>query len=290
FSRTCSVLLIAGLLAGGVIFVRYDLFRDQIMILRTYQWSGLSRWQEGFLSTFLFQTHPFVTILALCGIYRAVRNKDIRFLIPAWFAVLVLILQIKRIRYIIPLFPLFALMAAYGLQLIKDWSVKQFISLCIAASSLVLVYSAYLPFLNTTGMANLKHAGQYLNTLNCDSVEVYALPQESSSGSTFAAIPILDYHTVKKIVSPQEWPGHMQDSTTQKSSLRFTWETTKPDLYSQPETDKSCAVVIISGRALDPAAVAFTQKDPGPLKALKEFGLTSEVFKYQTFVTIFRKE
>ncbi|MBI5634073.1 MAG: glycosyltransferase family 39 protein, partial [Nitrospirae bacterium] len=45
FSRTCSVLLIAGLLAGGVIFVRYDLFRDQIMILRTYQWSGLSRWQ-----------------------------------------------------------------------------------------------------------------------------------------------------------------------------------------------------------------------------------------------------
>lgn len=290
FNRIFPVILMTGLLTGVVILLRYGLIRDQIMILRTYQWSGLSRWQEGFLSTFLFQTHPFVTILALCGIYRAVRKKNIRFLIAAWFAVLVLFLQIKRIRYIIPLFPLFGLMAAYGLQLIKDNGSKRFISLCIAATSLVIAYSAYLPFLKTTGMANLIHAGQYLNTLNCDPVEVYALSQKSSSGSTFAAIPILDYHTDRKIVSLQEWPGHPQDGTTQKSSLRFTWETEKPDLYSQIAADKSCAVVVISSDVLDRIPHELIVIRPRPLRELKRFDLSSEVFKYQTHVTVYEKE
>ena len=289
FGRISSVLLMTGLLAGVVILLRYDFIRDQLMVLRTYQWSGLSRWQEGFLSTFLYQTHPFVTILALCGIYRAVRERDIRFLIAAWFAVLVLVFQIKRIRYIIPLFPLFGLMASYGLQLIKDKGIKQYISLCIAASSLVIVYSAYLPFLNNAGMANLKNAGHYLNTLKCDPVEVYALPQKNSSGSTFAVIPILDYYTDRKLVSPQEWPGHPQDGTTQKSSLRFTWETKKPDLYVLHEARKSCAMVIISGEVPDHVEEALTGRDRSSLKVLKQFFLSSEVFKYQTFVTILRE-
>ena len=287
FGRIFSVLLMTGLLAGVVILLRYDFIRDQIMVLRTYQWSGLGRWQEGFLSTFLYQTHPFVTILALCGTYRAVRERDMRFLIAAWFAVLVFLLQIRRIRYILPLFPLFCLMAAYGLQLIKDRGSKQYLSLCIAATSLVLVYSAYLPFLNTTGMANLKHAGRFLNTLNCDPVEVYALPQRDSSGSTFAAIPILDYHTDRRIVSPQKWPGHPQGGTTLKSSMRFTWETGKPDLYGRDISEKGCAVVIISGVAPDRAAGTLTGKDLNSLRVLKEFGLSSEVFRYQTFVTVY---
>lgn len=290
FIRTCSVLLITGLLTGALIFLRYDLIREQIMILGTYQWSGLSRWQEGFLSTFLFQTHPFVTLLAVFGIYRAVRKKDIRFLIAAWFAVLVILLQLKRIRYILPLFPLFSLMSAYGLQLIRDRGIKQFISLCIVASSLVVVYSAYLPFLNNSGMANMQHAGQYLNSLNCDPVEVYALPQEDSSGSTFAVIPILDYYTARNLVSPQEWPGNPQDSETQKSSLRFTWETRKPDLYKPGISGKDCAVVIISSSALGPGAGAFIGREINSLKAIKEFGLISAVFKYQTFVTILEQE
>jgi len=290
FGRTCSVFLITGLLAGFVIFVRYDLFRGQIMLLRTYQWSGLSRWQEGYFSTFLFQTHPFVTLLALCGIYRAVRNKDLRFLIAAWFVVLVFLIQLKRIRYIIPLFPLFGLMASYGLHLINDKGIKKYISSCIVASSLVIAYSVYLPFLNTTGMANLKHAGQYLNTLNCNPVEIYALPQKSSSGSTFAAIPVLDYFTDRKLFSPQEWPGHLQGNSTQTSSLRFTWETKKPALYILPEASKGCAVVIISSEVLDHVPEALTARHQSSLTVTKRFVLSSEAFKYQTFVTVLREE
>jgi uncharacterized membrane protein (GlpM family) len=163
----------------------------------------------------------------------AAREKDTRFLVAGWFVVIVLLLQIKRIRYIIPLFPLFALMASYGLNEIRDKGMKKFVSLCIVASSLVIAYGAYLPFLNRTSFANLKQAGRYLDTLDCAYVEVHALPQKSSSGSTFTAIPILDYHTEKTLVSPQEWPTRRGEENT-RSSLRFTWEMTKPGFYSQP--------------------------------------------------------
>lgn len=285
-----TVLLMAGLVAGALVYVRFDFFREQLMLLATYQWSGLSRWQEGYVSTFLFQSHPFLALLALLGIYRALRAKDSRFLVAGWFAVFVFLLQIKRMRYLIPLFPLFALMAAYGLNVFRDRGVRRFICLCIAASSVLIAYCAYLPFLNSTSMANLQHAGRFLDTLECSSVEVYALPQKDSSGSTFAAIPILDYHTGKKIFSPQEWPVRPENGDTRQSSLRFTWETRKPDLYARTEAEPACALAIISSEAVERVPEAFTGGARSSFAELKRFKLASDIFRYQTFVTIFKKQ
>lgn len=45
----------------------------------------LTRWQEGYTSSFFFQIHPFITITALYGIYLSKRNRDLRFLIAACF-------------------------------------------------------------------------------------------------------------------------------------------------------------------------------------------------------------
>jgi hypothetical protein len=288
--RSAAVLLMAGLVAGAVISLHFDLFREQMAILWGYQWSGLGRWQEGYVSTFLFQSHPFLALLALLGIYRAVRQKDRRFLVAGWFAVFVFLLQIKRMRYILPLFPLFALMAAYGLNSFRDAGVRRFISLCVAASSVVIACGAYLPFLNSTSMANLQHAGRYIDTLACKSVAVYALPQKDSSGSTFVAIPVLDYHTAKQIVSPQEWPSHPETGDTRQSSLRFTWETSKPGLYAKTEADVGCALAIISSEAVERVPEAFTGGHRGSFVELKRFDLASDIFKYQTFVTIFGKQ
>lgn len=287
--RLGAVLLVAGLAAGAILCFRFDLFREQIQILGTYQWSGLGRWQEGYVSTFLFQSHPFLTLLALLGIYRALRAREGRFLVAAWFAVIVFLLQIKRIRYVIPLFPLFALMAAYGLNALRDQGIRRFICLCIAASSVTVASCAYLPFLNTTSMANLQHAGRYLDTLECDSVEVYALPQTDSSGSSFSAIPILDYHTAKKIVSPQAWPAHPQGGDTRQSSLRFTWEAKKPEWYSTSDAAPGCALALISSEAVESVPDAFTGGGRRSFDQLKRFDLTSDIFKYQTFVTVFKQ-
>jgi uncharacterized membrane protein (GlpM family) len=224
------------------------------------------------------------------GVYRALRAKDKRFLVAGWFAVFVFLLQIKRMRYLIPLFPLFALMAAYGLNAFRDRGVRMFICLSIVASSLVIAYCAYLPFLNRTSMVNLQHAGRFLDTLECSSVEVYALPQKDSSGSTFAAIPILDYHTGKKIFSPQEWPVHPENGDTRQSSLRFTWETRKPDLYARTEAEPACALAIISSEAVERVPEAFTGEARSSFTELKRFKLASDIFRYQTFVTIFKKQ
>jgi hypothetical protein len=284
-----TVLLTAGLFAGAVVYLRPDVFRAQMTILGTYQWPGLGRWQEGYASTFLFQSHPFLALLALLGIYRAVRAKDIRFLIAAWFAVFVFLLQLKRMRYIIPMLPLFALMAAYGLNAFRDRGVRRFICLCIAASSVVIASCAYLPFLNSTSMANLQHAGRYLDSLECTSVEVFALPQKDSSGSTFAAIPILDYHTRKKVFSSQEWPLPPADGDLRISSLRFTWESRKPEYYSRTDAASGCALAVISSETVERVPEAFTGGGQSAFEELKRFDRASDIFKYQTFVTVFKK-
>lgn len=290
FATLATVLLTAGVLVGALVTVRFDLFSEQVTLLGTYQWPGLGRWQESYVSTFLFQSHPFLALLALLGIYRAVRAKDHRFLVAAWFAAFVFLLQIKRMRYILPLFPLFALMAAYGLNSLRDRGVRMFLCLSIVASSLVLAYSAYLPFLSGTSMANLQHAGRYLDTLECNAVEVYALPQTDSSGSTFASIPILDYHTSKAILSPQNWPARSEDEDARQSSLRFTWEARKPELYSTMDAASGCVLAVISSAALERVPDAYTGGKRNRFEVLKRFDLVSDIFKYQTFVTIFKKQ
>ena len=289
FRNSAAVLLITGIAAGAVISLRLDFFLEQITLLRTYQWPGLARWQEGYTSTFLFQSHPFLAMLALLGIYRALRAKERRFLVAGWFALFVFLLQIKRMRYILPLFPLFALMAAYGLNAFRDRRVRTYICLCIVASSVVVACSAYLPFLSRTSMANLQHAGRYLDTLECNAVEVYALPQKDSSGSTFASIPLLDYHTRKTIVAPQAWPLHPDNSDTRRSSLRFTWEASKPELYSRTQAARGCALAVIASEALERVPEAFAGGSQTRFELLKHFDLASDVFRYQTVVTLFKR-
>lgn len=285
--RASAITAITIFIAGIIFYLKYDVFTGQIEILRTYQMQALGRWKESFMSTFLFQIHPFITIAALYAVYRAAREKDRRFLIALWFAVFVFILQIKRIRYIMPLFPLFTLMASYGINEIKDRNLKRFISFCIAGSSIVIALWVYLPFLNKTGMGNLKEAGQYLNSLNCEIVEVYALPQKTSTGNTFAVIPILDYFTDKKIASPQEWSSPSAENN--KSPLRFTWEMRKPDFYSDYKKQADCPLLIISSEPIDRPLQGIAD-DSQHMEEVKRFYLTNKIFRYQTFITLFKKQ
>jgi hypothetical protein len=282
--RACAVLGISLALAATVITLRLDFFRGQIHLLWTYQRPGLGRWHEGFVSAFFFQTHPFITGFALFGTYWAVRRRDKNFLIPALFLVITVLLRIDRIRYLIPLLPLFVLMASYGLGAVKDERARRFICLSIAATSMAVAWGAYLPFLAGTSPANLGQAGSYLDSLHCGPVEVHALPQRNSTGSTFVAIPLLDYFTDAKIVSPQDWPALPGDGSRQLSSLRFTWEMTKPAFYEKLAAEYSCAVVLLSDDVLDRLPPAF--KD----WKMKRFDLRSPMFKYQTIVTVLSKQ
>ena len=281
-TRTVAVLGFSLVLFACVIAAKANFFLDQVRLLWTYQRPGLSRWHEGYVSAFLFQTHPLITGLALYGLWRAKEKKEKRFIIAAWFLVITLVLRIDRIRYLIPILPLFTLMASYGLNVIKDRKTRRFLCLSVAATSFVIAWAAYLPFLSGTSSANLEQAGRYLDDQRCASAEVYALPQKSSSGSTIAAIPLLDYFTHAKIVSPQDWTSLSEDNGRKTSSLRFTWEMKKPDFYGKQEEGTSC-VVFISDGILERLPRGLSSRE------VKRFDARSEIFKYQTIVTVLTK-
>jgi len=283
--RTLIITICAAIIWAVLFYGKYDVIREQMAILGSFQREGLKRWQEGYISTFFFQIHPFITMAVLYGIYRAVRNRDVRFLVAACFIGFVFPLQIKRIRYILPLLPLFTLMASYGLNGIRDQALKRFCCYCAVLSAMVVLFGAYKPFLQRTSMINLKKAGQYLNTLPSDSVDVHLLPQHESAGSTAAALPILDLYTSKKLRLPQDWPGFSIDNQHKKlSSLRFTWELSRPPFYPLAVPNGTNPQVIISSR--DPAELPNQNLQQKNQVSIRKFYQQTQVFRYRTIVTV----
>lgn len=289
--RLAAVMLVAGILSGALFYLKHDVFLSQIKLLLSFQLPGLGRWRESFISTFFFQTHPFITAFAAYGVYLAVKRRDRRFLVAAWFLIFVLLFQVERIRYIIPLFPLFTLMASYGLGGIDDYRVRKFTGYAAVASSILILLFAYLPFLNGLSPANIQNAGRYLNGLECEGVEVYAMPQSHSMGSTAAAVPILDYFTDKKIVAAPVRQSRTEAPTKApeerlKSSLRFTWGIDYRKFYEADGKYGNMALAVISSeRFQKPPPELLGKRNSNEIP--KEFALSSGIFRYKTFVVIF---
>lgn len=283
--RTMTVAIGAAIIWCVLFYGKYDVIREQMAILGSFQREGLKRWQEGYISTFFFQVHPLITMAVLYGIYRAVRKRDVRFLVAACFIGFVFPLQIKRIRYILPLLPLYALMASYGLNGIRDQALKRFCSYCVVLSAMVVLFGAYKPFLQRTSMMNLKEAGQYLDTLPFDAVDVHLLPQHESAGSTAAALPILDLYTSKELRLQQDWPGLSIENQHKKlSSLRFTWELSRPPFYPPAEPNGPNPQVIIGSRV--PVELPDQNLQQKNVKLVKKFYQQTQVFRYRTIVTV----
>lgn len=259
-------------------------FTEQLHTLFTYQRPALKLWHEGFASTFFFQIHPFIFLLALYGGFRAWRTGCSRFFFPLLFVFLVVLLRIERIRYMVPLFPFLALMAAYGLGGVKDLLVKRSIAAVIVSSSLVVLFAGYLPFFKTTSMVNIQRAGQFLNHLAVDTVAVYALPQGKSEGSTIIAIPQLDLFTSGKIVSRQHWAAGKSEGISPLSSMLATWQLKKPAFY-QADT-RPAPLVVLSGSPVDDSVYVRICNSSSPVR-VKHFTRRSGVFRYTTFVSIY---
>ena len=285
--RSLAVAVLTGLLLGIIFIWEGPLILEQINFLRTYQLSGLKNWQEGYIAVFFFQAHPYILLAALFGCCRAVINRDKKILILVWFAALVFFLELKRLRYLLPLLPFLSLTAAYGLQAITHAQVRRYIVYCSVLSSLVVGISIYRPFLAVTSMSNLKNAGNFLNTLQADAVEVYCLPQAYSLGNTSVAVPILDIYTDKEIYQNQTWNSEKDSRRAQSASLRFTWELTQPAYYRDKKyAGLQLPVVVISSEPISNMPEQLIKKYPSS-KVIKKFTNSSRVFRFQTYVTVF---
>ncbi|HEY6911352.1 MAG TPA: glycosyltransferase family 39 protein [Myxococcales bacterium] len=270
---------IAGALMLVLLALRADVFSAQIALLSGYQAPGLRRWGESFASTFFFQIHPFLTLAALVSLVLAVRRRDWRMAVVAWPVLLLLLLQVQRIRYLIPVFPMLALMGARGLQAIRASRVRATVVTSAVFSSLAIAGFGYLPFLRSTSAANLMAAGAYLDSLEEPRAHVLTSAEPDAEVNEAVDVPLLDLYTSKKLIyrdrTRQPPPG------VERSALRFTWDWRTPAYYG-PE-DGPAALVVISGRKAQPPP-------RGNYRLLRVFASDERVFAHTTFVSVYRRE
>ncbi|HEX8949247.1 MAG TPA: glycosyltransferase family 39 protein [Dissulfurispiraceae bacterium] len=282
-SRGLAVAGIALLLIGAFFLYKCDVFSGQIRLLMSYQKPGLKRWSESYVSTFLFQIHPFITAAAVYSAYAAFRKRDPRYLAASWLALLIFALQIKRIRYSLPAFPMFALLGAYGLCELKNSELKKFIAFSVAVSSFTIALFAYLPFLETMNAVNITRAGEYLDSLNARDVEVFTLPPKDPAVNPAVAVPLLDLFTRKNIIYRYDRSSAPPAKQIEASPLRFTWEYKNPSYYSASGKDANVLATIGGPDDDVPRDVAQRMKD---CRVKKTFDTTENIFSSQTFVTV----
>ncbi|OGP66218.1 MAG: hypothetical protein A3K22_05415 [Deltaproteobacteria bacterium RBG_16_42_7] len=231
--------------------------------------------------------HPYITIAALYSIFVAFKKKDLKYLIVGYLVFFVILLQIRRIRYIMVIFPMVALMASYGLQGIKDKGLRRFVVASAVISSLIVAIFVYLPFLDKISAVNLKKAGMFLNSIDIANAEVFTISLEHDDVNQAVSVPILDLFTEKNIFYfYDEWV--LPPSNKYKESpLRFTWEYKNPAYYSLVNNlnKKNQALVFISS---DPGKIPlYYEKRIKGFLMKKVFNVSEGVFNYKTFITIY---
>jgi hypothetical protein len=284
--RGLLVFLAAGIMIGCFTAYKCDVISSQLKLLLTYQKPGLRRWSESFLSTFFFQIWPWMTVAAVFSLYRAVREKDLRFLIVLWLPLLIFVLRIQRIRYGVMSFPMFALAASFGLAGFRKREIANFAVYCIAVSSIVLAASAFLPFLDRISSVNIKDAGSFLDRQGDGKVRVFTLSQDHPVVNLAVAVPILDLFTHRKILYDYASSFELNSRGILTSPLRFTFEYRNPKYYSGGRSTEETAVVIISSNkdeSLPPGVEARIR----PFRERRVFDTSTNVFEYQTIVTIY---
>jgi hypothetical protein len=274
---------------GLFILVDYDVVREQIRLLMSYQKPALNRWEESFYSTFLFQTHPFLTVSAFVSIYAAVKRKDWKYLIILWLVLLVVLLQIRRIRYIIMVFPLFALMASYGLRNMKKIEPRIITVSCSVISSLVLALFAYLPFLQELSLVNLQKAGEFLDTLRPAHVEVHVIQPEDPAGSLLVAVPIMDLFTRKTLVVDDHFAAGQNAEAAGLSPLRFTWEFKNPSYCRNAGISTDIDTVAVISDSAGRQIPSYLDARLAGFQLVNSFDDDEGIFRFRTSVRIYEK-
>jgi 4-amino-4-deoxy-L-arabinose transferase-like glycosyltransferase len=287
--RGAVILLMAAAVLGAILLIKFDVFSEQVILLREYQKPGLERWGESFHSTFLFQMHPLITLSALVSLAVALRKRDASYAIISWLVLLIVLVGIRRIRYALPVFPMLTLMAGYGLQVIKRDELRRFILFSTVTTSLVIGIFAYLPLAERMSAANLQHAGEYLNTLDAAEIEVITLFSKEPVANPAIAVPLLDLFTNKQIQYHYRPEGFPPREEIEQSSLRFTWAYRNPAYYiAKPDAILNVPVVVISDASNDPLPKPVAQRLEG-YRLSAAFNTSEKIFRYNVGVRIYQK-
>ena len=290
FRRSFAVLALSVALIGIAIALKFDVFSEQIRLLFSYQKPGLQRWGESFLSTFFFHIHPFITLAAISSLVAAFKQRDLSYGIICWPILLVLAFDINRSRYLLPVLPMLALTASYAFQKIERRELRRFIVFVIVISSLITTTFAYLPFARRTSAENIKDAGEYLNALGSEAVEVFTLPLRDPVVNPSVAVPILDLYTQASVRYQYPLGLFPPPGNIETWALRFTWEVNHPQYYSTTGASTApAAIAIISGEPVSVLPHALQQRIKG-YQLSRRFTASSDPFRYKTIVEIYTEQ
>lgn len=287
--RALMIAAPAALAVTGLLLAKHDVVLEQLRLLWDYQRPGLGRWSESAVSTFLFQIHPFVAAAAAWSLVAAIRRRDAKFAIIGWLLALALLGQLGRIRYLLALFPMLALMAAYGLREIRSAETRAFAAWCAVTVSLAVALFGYLPFVQTVSAANLQRAGARLDALEAERAEVVTLEQARAGIQPAVSVPLLDLFTRKPLSHRAELVPLSPPENVTTSPLRFTWEFPLLRHYRPGAADpvaRTAVALVFEGRDQPlPAPVARRLENLCPVG---EFTTTEGVFGFQTLVRIYQ--
>ena len=287
--RGVVILLTAAAVSGVLLMLKFDVVSEQVGLLREYQQPGLNRWGESFVSTFLFQTHPFIAASALASIVVAFRRRDISYVIICWLVLLIVLFNIKRIRYMVPVFPMLTLMAGYGLQVIKRDALKRFILFSTVTTSLIIGIFAYLPLAERMSAANLKHAGEYLNRMEAGEVGVITLASKEPVVNPAMAVPLLDLFTNKQIQNHYQPEGFPPREEIERSPLRFTWEYRNPAYYEvTPDAFLNVPIIVILDSSNGPLTKPIEHMLEG-YRLSRVFDTSEKIFRSNVSVMIYQR-
>jgi len=288
--RAAVTFSVALLILGSFVLFEYDVIRRQVMLLMAYQKPALKGWEESFFSTFLFQTHPLLTASAFVSVYVAFKKKDGKYLIILWLVLLVVLLQIRRIRYIVMVFPLLALMASYGLRSVKRLETRIITVSCALVSSLVIAVTAYLPFVQGLSMVNLKKAGEFLDTRSSSYIEVHVIQPDDPAGSLLVAVPIMDLFTRKTLIVDDHIAVRQHAEAAGSSPLRFTWEFKNPSYYSSAGISTNIDTVAVISESAGRQIPSYLDVRLAGFRLVKSFDDYEDIFRFRTGVRIYEKK
>lgn len=277
-NRSILIFFISAAFITAVLIYKREVIFGQIGFLLQYQSPGLSRWSESLLSTFLYQTHPLIIAFAIISIWFALGRAHTAYLMVIVPALLMTAVAHGRIRYMMPVFPLISIMAAYGLNQTGLKFTKRFLVAASVLSSLALAHQGYLPFLKTNSLANIKQAAEYIDRLDADSVMVYAKPQPGSAVNPAIGAPMLDIYSKKRIVYDYHYVRPINDAELMVSPVRFTWEYKNPLYYGMESKMPSVIVEITPDMDMD---------DIDGYRLIRKYNVYEGLYKYKTFINIY---
>ena len=285
-----NVIVLASLSAflGLLLLWKHEVFAHQIGLLIGYQLPALSGWSESHLSTLFFQAHPFVSFAAITSLYIAYQKRDLKYLIIGWMILLILMMDIRRIRYALIAFPMLSLMAGYALANIEKPRIRRYLILCILLSAGIFSTTGFASFLGSTSASNIQAAAKHIGSMELSTVEVITLPQTRSSVNPLMSIPLFDLYSQKQVIYRD---GSGSDSQTKlnnmrSSPLRFTWEYKLPDFYQYSEKKPERIIAIISNSKEQKIPEDIVERLSG-YKFVRQFVTQEEIYRYKTIVDIY---